>query len=126
MLSRCQQLTTEPVVVIHHEATVSFYGARTCALMQYGAHLAELATAEALEEVVLVHVIGNFAAGQVAEFVTVSQVIDGDDFGFVALVERLNEVATDKARGAGYDDRHARFPVRVRSPHCNQGEVRWR
>ena len=91
--------------------------------MQNGAHLAKLAATEPVEKIVLVQVIGNFTVGQVAELVAIGQIVDGNDIGLVALVECLNEIAADESRGAGYDDRHARFPVRVRSSHFTQGNV---
>ena len=89
--------------------------------MQHSTHVAKLTTSKAIEKIVLVQVVGNFTVGQVAEFVAIGQIVDGDDLGLVALVERLYEIATDESCGTGYDDGHDRFPVRVRCPHFNQG-----
>lgn len=59
--------------------------------MQHRTHLAEFSATETLKEVVFVQVISDVAVRQVTKFVAIAQIIDGDDLGFVALVERLNE-----------------------------------
>ena len=47
--------------------------------MQHGVDLAELAAREAGIELVLVEVVGDLRAQQVAELGAVAQVVDGDD-----------------------------------------------
>ncbi|MCY1441656.1 hypothetical protein D9M71_579790 [compost metagenome] len=109
-LGGVEQVAAEAVVVVHHQAPVAFDGAGASALMQHGAYLAELATAETRKKVVLVQVVGDFAVSQVAKLVAIAQVIDRDDLGFAALVEGLNQIATDKTGGAGDDNGHAMSP----------------
>ena len=121
MLRRYKQFVAVPVVVVHHETTISLDGARTCALVQHRANLAKLTTGKTIEKIVLVQVISDFTVGQVTEFVAIGQVVDGDDLRLVTPVKCLDEIAADEACSAGYDNRHARFPVRVRSPDFNQG-----
>ena len=80
-------------------------------MVQHGANLAELPATEAIEKIVFVQVVSDIAVGQVAKLVAVSQIVDGDDIGFITLVEGLNQVATDKTGGAGHNDSHAMFPL---------------
>jgi hypothetical protein len=61
------------------------------------------------EKLVLVQIVGDFAIGKVAELVGMRQVIDRDDVGNTALVERLDQVCADKSAGAGDDVVH-NFP----------------
>ena len=61
---------------------------------------------DALDEIVLVEIVGDFAVDQVLELVGLGQVVDGDDVGNAALVERLDDVRADKAGGAGDDVIH--------------------
>ena len=75
--------------------------------MEDGVDLAvEMAGLDARDEVVLVEVIGDVAIDEIAELVGPGQVVDGDDVLHAALVERLDEVGTDKSGRAGNDDVH--------------------
>src|SRR3989338_3066657 len=58
------------------------------------------------QEVFLVEIIGDVAIGQVPELVGVLEVVHRDDVVFAALVERLDQVGTDKPGGAGDDVVH--------------------
>jgi hypothetical protein len=49
-----------------------------------------------IEELALVEVVGDLAIGEVAELVGLGQVVDGDDVGDAALVERLDQVGADE------------------------------
>ncbi len=61
----------------------------------------ELAFLDALQELVAVEVVGDLAVGEVHEFRAVPHVVDGDDVGHAARVQRLDEVGADEAGGAG-------------------------
>jgi hypothetical protein len=49
----------------------------------------EMASQQAIDELLLVEVIGDVAIDQVAELVGPCQVVDGDDAAHTALVQRL-------------------------------------
>jgi hypothetical protein len=66
--------------------------------MQDGLDLAvEMAGLDALDEIVLVEVVGDLAIDQVLELVGLGQVVDGDDVGDAALVQRLDDIGADEA-----------------------------
>jgi len=58
------------------------------------------------QEVFLVEVVGDFAIGQIPELVGVLEVVHRDDVVLAALIERLDQVGTDKPGGAGNDVVH--------------------
>ncbi len=66
----------------------------------------EIAALDHSEELVLVQIVGNFAIAKVEELVGVRKVVDRDDVGYAALVERLDQVCADKTAGAGNDVVH--------------------
>ena len=68
-----------------------------------GAHLAD--------EFVFVQIVRNIGLHQIAEFVGAAEVVDRDDVGDAAPVERVYDVAADKAGGAGNDDGHELFLI---------------
>ncbi len=75
--------------------------------MQHGGDVVlEVAGRDARDEFVLVQVIGDVAVGEVAELVGVAQIVDGDDVGLAARIERTNQVGSDETGGAGDDDVH--------------------
>jgi len=70
--------------------------------VQYGVDLAvEGAVADQRDEVALVEVVLDLAVDQVQELLALLQVVDSEDVGASARVERLDEVGADKAGGAG-------------------------
>jgi hypothetical protein len=54
-----------------------------------------------LDELFLVHVIGDVAVRQILELVGILQVVDGDDVFLASLVQRLDQVGTNKPGCAG-------------------------
>jgi predicted HAD superfamily Cof-like phosphohydrolase len=79
--------------------------------VEHRAHFAEIAARKAFDEFSLVEIVVNFAIDEVLEFVGAREIVDGDDALFAALVERLHEIAADKAGRAGDDDSHGRSAV---------------
>ncbi len=73
----------------------------------------EIAVDESFQEFILVEVIGNLAIDEVAELVGAREVVDGEDVGLAAIVQRPDKIGADKARGAGDDDIHGRSQVTV-------------
>jgi len=67
---------------------------------------AEIAPLEALDKLGLVEVIVDLAVDEILELVRTREVIDRDDAVFTALIERLHEIAADKAGRAGDDEGH--------------------
>src|SRR5574343_1883611 len=107
ILAPVEQDLRVAIVVLHHVAAVRLHGVGAGAFMQDGLDLAVVMPGlDALDEIVLVEIIGDFAVDQVLELVGLGQVIDGDDVGDAALVQRLDDVRADKAGGAGDDVIH--------------------
>ena len=102
-----QQVQAVLVVVFHHVLPVVFHGVAARALVEHGADVVRNEVfAHLADEFVFVEIMRDVAIGKVAEFVPVGQVVHGDDVGFAAPVERFDDVATDKAGCACYDDGH--------------------
>ena len=59
-------------------------------------------------EMLFVEVVGDIAIGEIAEFVGAAEVVDREDVGLPAVVERLDDVRSDKSGRAGDDDLHGR------------------
>src|SRR5690606_5760254 len=97
-----EQLHRVPVVVGHHVAAIAFHRVGACALMEDRADA--LQAAEPGQELLLVEVVGDVAAHQVAKLRCRAQVVDRDDVPFAAGVERAHEVRADEAGRAGDDD----------------------
>ncbi len=66
----------------------------------------EMAGLDALDEIVLVEVVGDLAIDQVLELVGLGQVIDCNDIGDAALVQRLDNIGADEAGSTGDDVVH--------------------
>ena len=75
--------------------------------MQHRVDPAELAAREAGVELVLVEVVAEARAEQVAVLLAVGQVVDGDHVVDADRVQAMNEVAADHAGRSGDDDLHA-------------------
>src|SRR5206468_9227671 len=92
------------VIVGEHVAAVGRHRVGARALMQYGRDVVvEVAVGKPRQELVFVHVVGDVAIDEVAEFVGVGEIVDGKDAGFAARVQRLDEIRADEAGGAGND-----------------------
>ena len=63
----------------------------------------EVSVDEPGRKFVLVEVFGDLAVDQIAKLVRLLQVVDGDDLALAARVERLDQIRTDEAGGAGDD-----------------------
>ena len=99
-----------PVVVAHHVAAVGLHRVGARALVQDRADVVvEVAIREAQEEFLLVHVVGDLAVGEVPELVGLREVVDGDDVGLAAQVERADEIRADESGGSGDDGVHVAF-----------------
>lgn len=85
--------------------------------MEQRADRAEVAAGVALEEVVLVQVVGDIGVRQVAELLAVGEIVHRDDVGLAAPVQRLQQIAADEAGGAGDDDAHGHS---LRQDECPQ------
>ena len=68
--------------------------------------LAERAFGKQFVERVGVDVVGDPQVGQVAEFVALRQVVDGDDVVDAPGVQALDDVAADEPGGTGHNDFH--------------------
>ena len=66
----------------------------------------EVTVGEPRQKLVLVEIVGDLAIGEIAELVGARQIVDGDDVGLAARVERPDEIRSDEAGGAGDDDVH--------------------
>src|SRR5574343_302127 len=107
ILAPVEQDQRVAVVVLHHVTTVRLHGVGAGALMQDGLDLAIVVPGlDTFDEILLIKVIGDFAVDQVLELVGLGQVVDGDDVGDAALVQRLDDVGADEAGGAGNDVIH--------------------
>ena len=70
----------------------------------------EVAGGEPFDEHFLVEVIGDLAIDEIPEFVGAPKVIDGDDLGHAAVVERADQVGTNKPGSTGDYRIHFRLP----------------
>ena len=77
--------------------------------MEHRFDLAKSGFGKQLVKVIDIDVIGNLQIGQIAEFVAVAQVIDGDDVVNTAGVEPFDNIAAYEAGGAGDYDFHGEF-----------------
>ena len=101
--AKIEQFAGIVVVVAHHVAAVDCGRVRASALVQDRAHRAvEAAVAEPLEKIILVEIIRDFAVDEIDELVAATQIIDGENLGLAALVERLDDVGPDETGGAGH------------------------
>jgi len=70
--------------------------------MENGIHgTVKLTILDQLQELVLVQIVGNFAVGEVLELVRLAQVIDRDNVLYAAIIQRLDQIGTDKSAGSG-------------------------
>src|SRR5437667_12798180 len=81
--------------------------------MEHGVHRA-LVPVEPGDELRLVDVIGNVAAGEVPHLVRLLQVVHGDDDRDAVPVERLDDFRADEAGRAGDALVHQPFPKNSR------------
>ena len=107
VLAPFQQRHRIAVVVAHHVPAVGLHRVGARALVQHRRDVVvEVAFGETRQELVLVQVVGDLAIDEIGELVGARQVVDGDDGGFAALVQRANQVRADEAGRAGDDDVH--------------------
>ncbi|MPN41607.1 hypothetical protein SDC9_189161 [bioreactor metagenome] len=107
VLTPVEQDQRVAIVVLHHVATVGLHGVGAGAFVQDGFDLAVVMTGlDALDEIVLVEVVGDFAVDQVLELVGLGQVIDCNDIGDAALVQRLDNIGADETGSTGDDVVH--------------------
>ena len=103
-LTGVEQAAGQAVVVVHHVLAVVLHGVAAGALMENGLNLAIAAVRKVLVKGARIHIIGNLQTGQVAELVALGQVIHGDHIIDSAGVQAPNDVAANKAGGAGDND----------------------
>ena len=105
---------------VHHVATVVLHGVGAGALVEHGVEPTQLAAREAVEELVLVEVVGDAARREVGNLSPSVEVVDGDDVVDAERVEPVHEVGADEAGGAGHDDFMA-FPHPNSSSRSTRG-----
>src|SRR5581483_9350597 len=99
-----EQRERAAVVVLHHVAPVGLGGDGARALVEDRVDRAlEIAARQALEKIPLVEEVGDRAVDQVAVLVAPGQIVDRDDVGLAARVQRAHEVRADEAGGSGHD-----------------------
>ncbi len=75
--------------------------------MQHGGDVVvEVAVGKAREEFVLVEVLVDLAVDEIGELVGAGEVVDRDDAGLAATIERTDEIGADESGGSGDDDGH--------------------
>ena len=75
--------------------------------MQYrGDVVVEIAFLEAPEKFVLIEVVGDVAIDEVAEFVPMRQIVDGENALLASGVEPLHEIRADESRSTSDDRVH--------------------
>ena len=62
------------------------------------------------DKLVLVEIMQDVAVGQIAEFFGAAEIVHRHDVGNAALIQRFDNIAADKAGGAGYDNGHGLLP----------------
>jgi hypothetical protein len=102
LLAPLEQAPRVGVVVLHHEAAVRLHGVGAGALVEHRLDRAFPAV-DARQELGLVHVVGDLAAGEVTELLAVREVVHGDDLADAAAVQPLDEPRADESRRAGHD-----------------------
>ncbi len=91
------------VVVIHHEVAIPLDGSRSGPLVEDCLHLAKICTvANTLNKVEPIHIVGDIQVCQVVHLAPVGEVIDHQNIGLTALIQRLDDIAADKPCTTGY------------------------
>jgi len=72
-------------------------------------------------EVLFVEIIGDLAIHQIPELVGILEIVHRDDVVLAALVERLDQVGTDKSGGTGDDVIHCLPPHIFKCTKQRQG-----
>ena len=72
--------------------------------MEHGFDLAVVAAGELVIEGIHVDIVGNLQVDQVAEFVTLFEVVHRNDVGHAAGIESGNDVAANETGRAGNHD----------------------
>ena len=113
VLAPVEQVECVLVVVVHHVHAVVVHGVGAGALVEDGFDVAavDLVGAHLADEFVFVQIVRNIGLHQIAEFVGTAEVVHRDDVGDAAPVERVHDVAADKAGGTGNDDGHELFLI---------------
>ena len=113
VLAPIEQIERVLVVVVHHVHAVVVHGVGASALVEDSFDVAavDLVGAHLADEFVFVQIVRNIGLHQIAEFVGTAEVVHRDDVGDAAPVERVHDVAADKAGGAGNDDGHELFLI---------------
>ena len=75
--------------------------------MEHGFNGAKVALCEALVKHLVVHVVGDLQISQIAKFVTIAQVVHGDDVADAPRIQPLDDVAANEASSACDNDFHA-------------------
>src|SRR5947207_11580815 len=93
------------IVVAHHVAAVGHHRVRARAFMNDRSEIVfEVAGVETRAELILIEVVGDLGVPEIHELVTVLEIVDGDDAGLAAPIQRMNEIRSDEAGGARDDD----------------------
>ena len=90
--------------------------------MEYGVDIAvESPRKKLIDEFCLVEIIDDFAVNKILEFVGAGQVVDRNDLIHTALVERLDDIGTNKSGCAGNDGVHKFSSVQ----HCIECHIQF-
>ena len=63
------------------------------------------------QKIFFIHVVSDVQVHQVHKLGAVFQIVDNQNIGNTFVIQRLNDVAADKACAAGYDDHNCTFEV---------------
>src|SRR5690606_30665417 len=85
-------------------------------LMQHHVNAAQAALIHLETELVLVQVVGDLAAHQVAELVTFGQIIHRQNVGVATPVQAANQIAADEAGSTGHYDHDSSPAVTTEVP----------
>ena len=105
-LAGIQQVLRAAVIVIQHEAPVVLHGVGTGALVEDRLDLAQLTSDKTLVKLVLVEVIAELGAEQVAILRAIGEVIDGNDVVHANGIQSMHQVAANHTGSAGHHDSH--------------------
>ena len=103
-LTGLKQTDRGGVVVVHHVLAIALHRVAAGPFVKHGLDLTECAMGEELIKRSCVHVICNFQIGEVAELVTLGQVVNRDDVVKSARIETFDQVGAYEAGRTGHND----------------------
>src|SRR5690606_28168546 len=116
LLAQLEELERDPIVVVEHVVPIALGRVRTGALVQHDLHVGNIPLSNPQSEIVLVLVVGNFAAHQVAKLVALGKVVDHQDVGITATIQATDQIAADESGAAGNHDHESSPAVTTEVP----------